>query len=190
MIAFAIADVSGKGMPASLLMANLQASLQSLIFENQDLSKLVGQINNVIYRNTDPEKYITFFIGLLNTETNVFQFVNAGHNPPYVFTEKKEIEELSVGGIILGMMPDVKYEVGKTVLNKNDWLVTFTDGVTEAMTADDEEFEEKRVIDFIRTNYTNPSPGDFNKLLIEKINKFVGDVPQGDDITILTIKML
>jgi len=190
LIALAIADVSGKGMPASLLMANLQASLQSLIFENQDLSKLVGQINNVIYRNTDLERYITFFIGLFNTDTNELQFVNAGHNPPYVFTDKKEIKELSDGGIILGMMPDVKYEVGSVNLNKNDWLVTFTDGVTEAMTADDEEFEEKRVIDFIKANYVNTSPEEFNSLLIKEINDFVGDVPQNDDITILTLKML
>jgi len=190
LIALAIADVSGKGMPASLLMANLQASLQSLIFENQDLSKLVGQINNVIYRNTDLERYITFFIGLFNTDTNELQFVNAGHNPPYVFTDKKEIKELSDGGIILGMMPDVKYEVGSVNLNKNDWLVTFTDGVTEAMTADDEEFEEKRVIDFIKANYVNNSPEEFNSLLIKEINDFVGDVPQNDDITILTLKML
>ena len=189
LIALAIADVSGKGMPASLLMSNLQASLQSLIFENQDLSKLVGQINNVIYRNTDPEKYITFFIGILNTDTNEFQFVNAGHNPPYVFTEKKELTELSDGGIILGMMPDVKYEVGKIKLNKNDWLVTFTDGVTEAMTADDEEFEEKRVIDFIKTNAECPSPEQFNNTLLSRINEFVGDVPQNDDITILTMKI-
>jgi len=190
LLALAIADVSGKGMPASLLMANLQASLQSLIFENQDLSKLVGQINNVIYRNTDPEKYITFFIGLFNVNTNEFHFVNAGHNPPYIFTEKKEIKELSDGGIILGMMPDINYDVGKVYLNKNDWLVTFTDGVTEAMTAEDEEFEEKRVIDFIKTNFKCPSPEKFNNLLIQEINNFVGDVPQNDDITILTVKLL
>jgi sigma-B regulation protein RsbU (phosphoserine phosphatase) len=189
LIALAIADVSGKGMPASLLMSNLQASLQSLVFENRDLSKLVGQINNVIYRNTDPEKYITFFIGLFNTDTYEFQYVNAGHNPPYVYGENGEIKELSEGGIILGMMPDIKYEVGKIYLNKNDWLVTFTDGVTEAMTVDDEEFEEKRVIEFIKNNSNFSSPEQFNNLLIEKIYEFVGDAPQNDDITLLTLKM-
>lgn len=189
LIALTIADVSGKGMPASLLMSNLQASLHSLIYENHDLSKLVGQINNVIYRNTDLEKYITFFIALLNTQTNEMQFVNAGHNPPYVFTEKNEIIELSDGGIILGMMPNVEYEVGNINLNHNNWLVTFTDGVTEAMTEEEEEFEEKRVIDFIKSNSNCPSPEDFNNLLINQINAFVGNAPQNDDITILTLKM-
>jgi phosphoserine phosphatase RsbU/P len=190
LIAITIADVSGKGMPASLLMSNLQASLHSLVYENRNLSKLVGQINNVIYRNTDPEKYITFFIGIFNLNTYEFHFVNAGHNPPYVFTKNEEIKELSDGGIILGMMPDIKYKVGKIKLNKNDWLVTYTDGVTEAMTAEDEEFEEKRVIDFIKMNSDCPSPEQFNKLLIEKINEFVGDVPQNDDITLLTLRIL
>ena len=189
LIALTIADVSGKGMPASLLMSNLQASLHSLVFENRDLSKLVGQINNVIYRNTDPEKYITFFTGLFNIDTYEFHYVNAGHNPPYVYTEDGELKELSEGGIILGMMPDIKYEVGKIKLNKNDWLVTYTDGVTEAMTADDEEFEEKRLIDFLKTNSDCPSPEQFNNLLIEKINEFVGDVPQNDDITLLTLRI-
>lgn len=189
LIALAIADVSGKGMPASLLMSNLQASLQSLVFENRDLSKLVGQINNVIYRNTDPEKYITFFMGLFNTDSNEFQYVNAGHNPPYVYTDDGQLKELSEGGIILGMMPDIKYEVGKIKLKKRDWLVTFTDGVTEAMTMDDEEFEEKRVIDFIKENSDFESPEKFNNLLIQRINEFVGDTPQNDDITLLTLKI-
>lgn len=189
LLALTIADVSGKGMPASLLMSNLQASLHSLLLENRDLSKLVGQINNVIYNNTDPEKYITFFLGLFNTDTHEFFYVNAGHNPPYLFTEKDEIIELSEGGIILGMMPDMPYQVGKVQVNKNDWLVTFTDGVTEAMTVDDEEFEEKRVIDFIKANSKCESPEKFNNLLLKEINEFVGDVPQNDDITILTLKM-
>ncbi len=189
LIAVTIADVSGKGMPASLLMSNLQASIISLIPENRQLDKLVMQINNVIYKNTDPEKYITFFIGLLNLDSLEFEFVNAGHNPPYLYSKDGELKELSLGGIILGMMPDMTYEVGKVELAKEDWLVTFTDGVTEAMTKDDEEYEEKRLIDFIKKNCEHKSPEEFNNLLIKDIEEFVGDAPQGDDITILTLQI-
>ena len=92
-------------------------------------------------------------------------------------------------GIILGMMPDMTYEVGKVQLAKDDWLITFTDGVTEAMTEDDEEFEEKRVIDFIKKNCKYKSPEEFNNLLIKDIEEFVGDAPQADDITLLTLKV-
>jgi len=189
LIVLIIADVSGKGMPASLLMSNLQASIHSLIFENRRLDKLVTQINNVIYRNTAPEKYITFFIGLLNTDSLEFQFVNAGHNPPYLYSKDGKIRELSDGGIILGMMPDVPYTIGNVKLKESDWLLSYTDGVTEAMTENDEEFEEKRVIEFLKNQANSDSVETFNTRLITEINTFVGDAPQGDDITILTVKV-
>lgn len=190
LFAFAIADVSGKGMPASLLMSNLQASLHSLLIENRKLDKIVGLINNVIHRNTDPEKYITFFIGTLNTDTLEFTYVNAGHNPPYLYSDNGNLTELSTGGIILGMMPDVHYETGKAKLKTENWLVTYTDGVTEAMTEEDEEFEEKRLIEFLKSNSKCEKPESFNKKLIEKITDFVGNAPQGDDITLLTLKVI
>jgi sigma-B regulation protein RsbU (phosphoserine phosphatase) len=140
-----IADVSGKGMGAALLMSNLQASLHSLVKENYSLDKLVGRINNVIYQNTDPEKYITFFYGQLDKKTLSMDYVNAGHNPPYVLHKDGTIDELITGGIILGMMPDMPYEIGSYQLKKGDMLMLFTDGVTETMTLDDEEYEERRV---------------------------------------------
>lgn len=182
-----IADVSGKGTPASLLMSNLQASLHSLVREDYSLDKLVGRINNVIYNNTDPEKYITFFYGKLNRKDLDFEFVNAGHNPPYLLHKNGEIEELSTGGIILGMMPDMPYEIGKCQLHAGDTLMLFTDGVTETMTLDDVEYEEKRLIDFLKKNIKTGDPEKINFDLIQELHQFSNGGLQGDDITILTL---
>jgi sigma-B regulation protein RsbU (phosphoserine phosphatase) len=185
-----IADVSGKGMPAALLMSNLQASLQSLVREKYPLDRLVARINNVIYMNTDPDKYITFFYGQLNVKTLTFDYVNAGHNPPYLMHEEGNIDELSTGGIILGMMPDMPYQIGNTRFQKGDTLILFTDGVTETMTLDDEEYEEKRLIKFLKMTDPSKKPEEINNELIKDLDQFCAGAPQSDDITILTLKIV
>jgi sigma-B regulation protein RsbU (phosphoserine phosphatase) len=188
-IGLAIADVSGKGMPAALLMSNLQASLHTLTRENYPLDKLVARINNVIFNNTDPEKYITFFYGLLNINNLNFTYVNAGHNPPYILHMDGTLDELFDGGIILGMMPDMDYQMGTVNLNKGDTLILYTDGVTETMNDSDEEFEEKRLIKFLHKNSPGHSPEKFNQTLIKDLKHFAGNNPQSDDITLLTLKI-
>jgi sigma-B regulation protein RsbU (phosphoserine phosphatase) len=185
-----IADVSGKGMGAALLMSNLQASLHSLVKEKYPLDKLVGRINNVIYQNTDPEKYITFFYGQLNKSTLTMNYVNAGHNPPYLLHKNGTIDELVTGGIILGMIPDMPYEIGTCQLNKGDMLLMYTDGVTETMTLEDKEYEERRLIEFLKNSGLKKSPDIINKELIADLEKFAAGAPQNDDITILTLQVL
>jgi sigma-B regulation protein RsbU (phosphoserine phosphatase) len=189
-IGITIADVSGKGMGAALLMSNLQASLHSLIREDYPLNRLVGRINNVIYNNTDPDKYITFFYGYLDKSTRQFRYVNAGHNPPYLLHPDGNIDELSIGGIILGMMPDMPYEIGSCQLKKDDLLMLYTDGVTEAMTKDDVEFEEKGLIEFLKQTDPKKSPEEININLIRELDRFCDGAPQNDDITILSLRML
>ena len=185
-----IADVSGKGMGAALLMSNLQASLQSLVKENYSLDKLVGRINNVIYQNTDPEKYITFFYGQLDKKTLTFDYVNAGHNPPYLLHKDGTMDELSTGGIILGMMPDMPYEIGACQLKKGDMLMLYTDGVTETMTLEDEEYEETRLINFLTRTGLSKKPEEINNDLILELEQFADGAPQSDDITILTLQVI
>jgi phosphoserine phosphatase RsbU/P len=189
LLGITIADVSGKGMPASLLMSNLQASLHSLIYEQYDLNHLVRRINNVIFNNTDTEKYITFFYGQLDLNTLEFSFVNAGHNPPYLLHRNKEIDELSEGGIILGMMPDMPYQIGKCTFKQGDTLLLYTDGVTETMTNDEEEYEEHRLKKFMLKNCANLSPEKINEILIQELTDFANGAQQSDDITILTLKV-
>ncbi|MCK4559064.1 MAG: SpoIIE family protein phosphatase [Calditrichia bacterium] len=185
-----IADVSGKGMGAALLMSNLQASLQSLVKENYSLDKLVGRINNVIYQNTDPEKYITFFYGQLDKKTLTFDYVNAGHNPPYLLHKDGTMDELITGGIILGMMPDMPYEIGACQLKKGDMLMLYTDGVTETMTLEDEEYEETRLINFLKRTGLSKKPEEINNDLILELEQFASGAPQNDDITILTLQVI
>jgi sigma-B regulation protein RsbU (phosphoserine phosphatase) len=183
-----VADVSGKGMPASLLMSNLQAGIQTLSLENYPLNVLTAKLNNLIYRNTSIEKYITFFVLKINIETGKIEYVNAGHNPPFLFTQHNEHRILEKGGIILGMMSDVEYETGHDKLTSGDCIIMFTDGVTEAMNENEEEFQEKRVIQFIKSNHKSFSAEELNAKLIDELKKFCGDPTRSDDVTIVTLK--
>jgi sigma-B regulation protein RsbU (phosphoserine phosphatase) len=184
-----IADVSGKGMPASLLMSNLQASLHSLSGENYTLDKLVSRINNLIYQNTDPEKYITFFYGCLDIQTFEFSYVNAGHNPPYLVHRDGSIRELHEGGIILGMLPDMPYEIGNCRLKPGDTLMMYTDGVSEAMNIKDEEFSETRLKEILVKFSSSMTAEQINDIMIQEIRNFADGAQQSDDITLLTLQI-
>lgn len=188
---FAIADVSGKGMPAALLMSNLQAGLHSLASEPYTLDQTTSKLNKLIHRNTSVEKYITFFVMKLNLNSGEFQYVNAGHNPPYLFNGSPEPVSLEDGGIILGMMPEAPYQLGRGKLNPGELLVLFTDGVTEAMNADEEEFSESGVISFFQNQTHHFSSKKLNESLLNALNTFSKEDPNlSDDITILTIRAL
>jgi sigma-B regulation protein RsbU (phosphoserine phosphatase) len=183
-----IADVSGKGMPASLLMSNLQAGLQILSYENKPLSNITYQLNNLIYNNTSVEKYITFFILKMNISGGEYEYVNAGHNPPYIFDDKGNVTSLDIGGIILGMMANMPYETGYGKLAPKQCLTMFTDGVTEALNPENEEYGEKRVINFFTANYKQLNAKNLNDKLFNELNAF--SPIQTDDITVLTLKRL
>lgn len=185
---FTIADVSGKGMPASLLMSNLQAGLQTLGAENYSLSEITFRLNNLIYRNTSVEKYITFFISKINLAENKLEFVNAGHNPPYLFYKDGTFDELKKGGIILGMMKNMPFESGFLNFKEESILTMFTDGITEAMSSEEIPFDEIGVINFFKKNLRTPKSETINKNLINELYSFAKDPTKDDDITILTIR--
>ncbi len=185
---FTIADVSGKGMPASLLMSNLQAGLHTLYAENHTLAEITSRLNNLIFRNTGIEKYITFFISKINLAENKLEYVNAGHNPPYLFLKDGKFKELKEGGIIIGMMENMPFETGVLEFEKDSILTMFTDGVTEAMNSDDIPFDEFRVINFFKENLRERNTESINKKLIDSLYAFAGDPTKDDDITILTIR--
>ena len=124
-----IGDVSGKGAGAALLMANLQASVRSLVDSCCSLEEAVKRINNLIHNNTSPEKYITFFIGRFDPADNTFSYVNAGHNPPIYFNGDNSRTELSEGGLILGFEQDAEYEEKTLQLKPSERILMYTDGV-------------------------------------------------------------
>ncbi len=185
----AIGDVSGKSVPASLLMANLQAGLRIIINTDLPLNQVVGKLNKLIYENTDLDKYITFFIGILDNEKHEFTFVNAGHNPPILHKKSGELSLLNKGGIILGMMPDYPFETGVVEFHPSDLLLCYTDGVNEAMNLNEEEFGEKRIEDLIKS-YSNEDSKLLANRLIDEIQSFTAGAPQYDDITLVIAKRI
>jgi sigma-B regulation protein RsbU (phosphoserine phosphatase) len=187
--AFTIADVSGKGVPAALIMANLQAGLRTIITENITLDKVVGKLNNLIYQNTEPDKYVTLFLGILDNQSHQFFYVNAGHNPPLLLTKDNNLRLLEDGGIILGMIPDYNYVVGNFYFDKNDILLCYTDGVNEALNIEEEEFGEKKIKDILIKN-RNLFTRDISNKLIQSIGEFTKGIPQYDDITVLMVKRI
>ncbi|HEX9652924.1 MAG TPA: SpoIIE family protein phosphatase [bacterium] len=187
--AFGIADVSGKGVPASLLMSNLQASLHALLNTGLNIDEVTHRINNIIYRNTSIDKFITFFLAVLDPIERTLRSVNAGHNPPYLFHQDGSFQTLSDGGLLLGMMPNMPYAVQTVNLLPGDCLVMFTDGVSEAVDASDEEFEEKRIEACVLENQKLPAEQVLQRL-IKAVKDFAEGQPQADDITALVIKVL
>ncbi len=186
-VAIAIGDVSGKSVPAALLMANLQAGLRTLITTGIPLPELVGKLNHLIHQNTDLDKYITFFLGILNRETHRFQYVNAGHNPPLLLRADGTTEQLTTGGLILGMMPDFPYEMGNVRFEPDDFLFCYTDGVNESLNNQEEEFGEERLHTFLTTHRHLPVQQIAHQL-VEALQTFSQGVPQFDDITMILLK--
>jgi len=139
---FCVADVSGKGMSAALLMANFQANLKALFTENTLIEDLIQKLNKVIIKNSKGEKFITFFIGKYNYNSKVLLYVNAGHNPPLFYNKKtKELSYLTKGCTGIGMLDEIpKIEVGKIVVTDNSKLLSFTDGLSELAFEDKEDY--------------------------------------------------
>ncbi|RQW07131.1 GAF domain-containing protein [candidate division KSB1 bacterium] len=189
-IALAIGDVSGKGVGASLLMSNLHAGLHTLIDSNIDIHSLIGRLNNLIYENTNADKFITFFYAEYDLKTGRFTYVNAGHNPPYLYHGDGSFELLEKGGLLLGMLPNMIYEMGYVTLVPGDFIMTFTDGVTEAKDIAGEMFEEERLEKLI-TNFVTKkaSVEDFANSLVKELFNFSKGVPQADDITLLGLRV-
>ncbi len=185
----AIADVSGKGIPASLLMSNVQASLLALSTEVKAFDHLVAKVNNIIHANTTADKFITFFGGILNIKDRTFTYVNAGHNPPYWVKTDGTLQTLDKGGLLLGLMPDVPYEFEIIQMQPDEKIVMFTDGVTEAMNEKEEQFEEPRLEELLKSN-RKLSAKDCTELIAQEVKTFEGNAPQSDDITVVVIRAL
>lgn len=189
--AIIIADVSGKGTPASLLMANIQSAVHSylkLYEENTfSLTKVTEKINELIYENTASDKFITFFWGILDSEKNTFEYINAGHNPP-VLLKNDKLLMLNEGGFMIGIADvGINYEVGNVFIDKDDVIVFYTDGVTEANNSEENEFGEKRLYEIIINNKHNSACSIMEEIK-NSIKEFTRDTSQYDDITMIVLK--
>jgi sigma-B regulation protein RsbU (phosphoserine phosphatase) len=185
----AIADVSGKGIPASLLMANMQAFLRVICRQGMDLKDATSLINDLIYENTSDGRFITFCWGIINQEEKRFNYVNAGHNPPLLVREGKIIK-LVKGGIILGVLKTVfPYESEEIQLRKDDVIILFTDGISEAMNIRGEEFSDDRLEEIALESSSLSAKEILNKIRNEVVDYASGTV-QSDDLTMIVIKVM
>lgn len=186
----AIADVTGKGVPAALLMANLQACLHTMVPMDLTMEEFIGHMNRVICQNTSYDKFITAFTGLYDPVSRRFEYVNAGHNPPMLLRKNGDLELLEEGGLLLGVMLDMPYDRGCVDLHTGDILMSFTDGVTEAMSPEEEEFHEDRLEAILRENQSK-SAQEILDAVRKAIVDFTGSETQlSDDLTMIVMKVV
>jgi sigma-B regulation protein RsbU (phosphoserine phosphatase) len=186
----AIGDVSGKGTPASLLMANIQATIRALVPLDLPLTDLTARVNNLMCPNTGGSRFVTFFWGCLDHARRVFTYVNAGHNHPYLLHADGSVDRLDKGGMILGVMETtVPYEEGSAELREGDVLVLFTDGVSEAMNAASEEYGEERLEAVIRKAAGWGAQGLID-IIHQDIIAHAHGAPQSDDITMMVMRVV
>lgn len=185
--AICLGDVSGKGLPASLMMANLQATLRGQTIIDAPASKSVLRSNKLIYRSTDPERFATLFYGVLDTEKDELTFCNAGHEIPFVLTGDGEMPRLEVGGMALGVMEEFPYEEGAVTLKAGDVLVIYSDGIPDANNDADKPFGEEQLISLANQHKGEPAAVIMDRI-IEAVQKHEGDTPQLDDLTLVVLK--
>lgn len=186
---FCIADVSGKGFAAALLMSNFQATLRTLLRSDADLKMIVNQLNFTLFENTKGERFITFFLGYYNFKTNKFQYVNAGHNAPLLCGNiPGKIELLNAGTTILGAFEELPFlEIDEKENLKDFTIHLYTDGVTEATNEEGEEYGEDKLEDFV-LQHLCVDPDDFHREFFKEMNDFSKDVPLRDDLTLLSLR--
>ncbi len=184
----AIADVTGKGVPAAMLMAHLQACLHVLFPMDMTLVEATGRINRVICENTDFDKFITYFHGIIEGDERRFRYVNAGHNAPFFVRSDGQVETLETGGLLFGVLPDASYELGEVYFEPGDVLTLYTDGVTEAMNDAAEEYGEARLERCVINNRER-SAQEILEAVEADVRAFTGPrATLDDDLTLVVVK--
>ena len=183
----AIADVSGKGIPASLIMANFQAALRVLALSGLPLGDIVLKINNLLYHNTGADKFVTAFFCIVDDEKQTISYINAGHNPPFVKRTNGDIEQLKEGGLILGFMEEpFEYHSAEIPFFADDTVILYTDGVTEAENINKVDYGEIRLAEFM-LEQTSLVPTIVMNNLIDDVRSHLGECHPNDDITLVVI---
>ena len=183
----AIADVSGKGVPAALLMANIQAFLKTICRQQIGISEATGLINDLLCENITDGKFITFFWTIVDDENKIIKYVNAGHNPPLLIRDG-EIKKLELGGMILGVMKtDYAYKSEEIKLQPGDTLIMFTDGITEAMDKARNEYSDER-LEQLAVKLYKKSAQEILDAIRDDVESFTKGATQSDDITLLVLK--
>jgi phosphoserine phosphatase RsbU/P len=184
-----IADVSGKGVPAAILMSNFQACLRTLCRQQLDLQQMVRELNTQIYHASNQENFITFFVAIHDKLSAEISYINAGHNDPFWIDEYKENIMLDKGTTVLGMFEPLPFlDEGKIKVNEGGLLFAYTDGLTEVFDASGTMFGEERLQYHLR-ELVNQEPAQINEELLAAIHQFLGDAEFDDDVTLISCKI-
>jgi len=187
-----VGDSMGKGIPAALLMTTVRAVWQSRAVSGfESPGDIMKAINRIVYSDLKAtESFMTMFCALYEPKTSNFKYCNAGHNPPILRSEKnKSCVQLEIGGIPIGMFPDAEYHSDEFIMQKDDLIVMYTDGVIEARDKNDEEFGYNRLCELIDQNYFKPSKEIANNIL-SAITQYTGNSSFSDDVTIVVLKKI
>jgi phosphoserine phosphatase RsbU/P len=198
-VGIALADVAGKGVAAALIMSVVQASLRILSAEGKiSLPQLAAKMNNFLHRSTKSNSYATFFYAEIDENSRRLRYVNAGHNPPYLLRsnnvhstgsgDSSEIQELTTGGAVIGLFPQMSYQEAAIDLRSSDVLIIFTDGVTEALNPKEEEFGEERLKELMRQLVHLPVQ-EISSRISEELKNWIKDAAQHDDLTFIVLKV-
>jgi sigma-B regulation protein RsbU (phosphoserine phosphatase) len=185
-LAVCIGDVSGKGMPAALLMANVQAAVKAFASDTVTPAELCRKVNGILYGNIPENRFMTFFYGTIDRRTNRFSYTCAGHNPPFLIRRDGAELRLDQGGTVLGLFSAGEYQQAEISLVPGDSLLLFTDGVTDAASPEDEEFGEERLARVLRRS-VGSSAEELQKMVLREVWDFCGGNFH-DDVTIVSIR--
>jgi sigma-B regulation protein RsbU (phosphoserine phosphatase) len=187
-VGITIGDVSGKGVPAAMLMAISRTLLKATALKGVSPDICLTEINNIIAEESLPTMFVSLFYGILDTRSGNFEYCNGGHNLPYILAADGKINQVeNIGGLFIGAFKDTEYEPKSITLNPNDLLFLYTDGVTEAMNKDNTEFGDELLSKSLN-GITDVSPTDLTNNIMDKVKQFADGAEQSDDITCLTLK--
>lgn len=182
----AIGDVSGKGAPGAILMAVVYAGFKSFLREVFQVSEVVARLNNLLEQATTAGYFATFWFGILDAGKNTLTYCNAGHNPPILLRKNKKVELLEKGGMLLGFLPYQSYVQDKIDFNSGDYLVLYTDGISEVKNTAGKEFGEKRLFSLLKKHY-GKTPIEMKNEILKAVEEFSGSIEFEDDITLIII---
>jgi sigma-B regulation protein RsbU (phosphoserine phosphatase) len=184
-----VGDVAGKGMPASLLMSSLQARVHVLFEDGDDLAQKMGRLNRSTCQNCPENRFITFFMTVVNPASGELVYANAGHNPPLLVRASGGFETLGGGGMILGIMPKASYTESHAVMQPGDVLILFSDGVTEAPDPRAEEYGEARLAQLVASMLDRPA-AEIVEAIHAAVAEYTEGAPAADDITVVAVRRL
>jgi phosphoserine phosphatase RsbU/P len=186
-LAICLGDVSGKGLPASLLMANTQATLRGQAFFNLSPKECIRHSNKLLNQSISTDKFVTLFYGILDCSRHELTFTNAGQDHPYLLSRNEQTRRLHTGGTPLGMLEEFPFEEEAIVLRAGDVIVMSSDGITEAINANQEQFGGDRLEAVINEHWQLPA-ADLIESILEAVTRHVGKTPQLDDMTLVVVK--